>query len=102
MQIEKEIKYLNNLRGSSKWNAQILSSRDFITPIGLKNILNNCQWDSLVNWSKLFRYTGRDYTVRKAEPQFRAALDILSDEMTKEYRSSSNFFYSCLNQRGLR
>ena len=102
MQIEKEIEYLNNLRGNSEWNSQILSSRDFITPIDLKNILNNCQCDSLVYWSKLFRYSGRDYTVRRAEPHFRAGLNILSDVMAKEYRTNSNFFYSCLNQRGLR
>ena len=102
IQIEKKIKYLNNLRGNSEWNSQILSSRDFITPIDLKNILNNCQWDSVLSWSKLFRYSGRDYTVRRAEPHFRAGLNILSDVMAKKYRTNSNFFYSCLNQRGLR
>ena len=52
--------------------------------------------------SRLFRYSGRDYTVRRAEPHFVAAINILSDEMAKEYRSNSNYFYSCLNQRGLR
>ena len=102
MKIENEIKYLYNLRGNSEWNAQILSSRDLITPVELKKILNNCQWDSLVHWSKLFRYGGRDYTVRKAEPQFRSTIDILSEEMAKKYKSHGNFFYSCLNQRGLR
>ena len=102
MKIEKEIKYLNNLRGNSEWNSKILSSRDFITPIDLKKILNSCQWDSLVNWSKLFRYSGRDYTVRRAEQHFRQGLSILSEEMAKIYQTNSNQFYSCLNKRGLR
>ena len=102
IEIEKQIKYLNTLRGNLEWHSKILSSRDFITPIDLKKALNHCQWDSLQLWTKLFRYGGRDYTVRKAEKHFLAAMDVFLAEKTKVYESNSNYFYSCVNKRGLR
>ena len=100
--IEKDINYLNNFRGNSEWNSRILSSYDFITPIDLKKTLNHCRWDSLQQWSTLFRYGGQDYTVRKTEAHFRSALKVVFDEKQNVYRSKNNYFYSCLNQRGLR